>query len=302
MKNQGIKKTKMKQSFGSKAFDVFNYILMAVLVLTCILPVLHVLALSFSSKAAAGANQVLFWPKGFNLIAYEMLIEEPAFFRAFFLTVARTVLGTALSLLMTVFAAYPLSKEPRQLKGRNIVMGYFIIPMLIGGGLVPTFILMSNLKLINTFWVLILPGAVQIGYVVMMMNFFRGINKSLLESAAMDGATEFDILFRIVLPLSKASLATIGLFFVVGNWNEWFSGTIYLNDRELWPLQTLLKQMMVKIDFTSTTPEMILKMSNLSDRSFRAAQVIFATLPILCVYPFVQKYFIKGVTIGAVKE
>lgn len=292
----------IKKSPASRTFDAVNYIFLALLTLSCLLPIIHVLALSLSDKASTGANAVLFWPKGFNLASYQMIFEEPAFIRSFFLTVLRTVAGTLLSLVLTILAAYPLSKETKEIRGRNFIMGYFLIPMLIGGGLVPTFMLISNLRLIDTFWVLILPGAVQIGYVVMMMNFFRGINKSLMESAKMDGATEFDILLRIVLPLSKASLATIGLFFVVANWNEWFSGTIYLNDRKLWPLQTLLKQMMVKIDMTSMNPEMLLRMQQLSDRSFRGAQVIFATVPILCMYPFVQKYFITGVTLGSVKE
>lgn len=292
----------IKKSPASKAFDLFNYLFLTLLTLSCLLPIIHVLAVSFSDKASTGANAVLFWPKGFNLASYQMIFGEPAFIRSFFLTVLRTASGTVLSLTLTILAAYPLSREKQEIRGRGIIMGYFLIPMLISGGLVPTFMLISNLKLTDTFWVLILPGAMQIGYVVMMMNFFRGINKSLLESAKMDGATEFRILLKIVLPLSKASLATIGLFFVVANWNEWFSGTIYLNDRKLWPLQTLLKQMMIKIDMTSMNADMLLKMQQLSDRSFRGAQVIFATVPILCMYPFVQKYFIAGVTMGSVKE
>lgn len=294
--------TKIKRTRGSLAFDAFNAVFLLLLTLTCVLPMVHVLALSFSDKASTGANAVMFLPKGFNTAAYEMVFGDPAFLRSFGISVLRTLLGTLLSLALTVLAAYPLSKEKNQIRGRTAIMGFFLFPMLFSGGLVPTFILISNLHLMDTFWVLILPGAMQVGYVVMMMNFFRGINKGMLESAAIDGATEFTILFRIVLPLSKASLATIGLFFLVGNWNEWFSGVIYINDRGLWPLQTLLKQMMVKIDYTSMSPEMLLKMSQLSDRSFHAAQVVFATVPILCVYPFAQKYFISGVTLGAVKE
>ena len=297
-----MKNTFIKKSLASRIFDVFNYIFLTLLTVSCMLPIIHVLAVSFSDRASTGANAVLFTPVGFNLAAYKAIIEEPAFLRAFLVTVFRTVTGTLLNLILTILAAYPLSKDTKELKGRTFFMAYFLIPMLIGGGLVPTYILVSQLKMIDTFWVLILPGAVNVGNAVMMMNFFRGINKSLLESAKMDGATEFDLLLRIVLPLSKASLATIGLFFMVGHWNEWFSGTIYLNNRKLWPLQTLLKQMMVKIDFNNMSSEMIIKMQQLSDRSFRAAQVIVATIPILCVYPFVQKYFITGVTIGAVKE
>ncbi len=292
----------IKKSRASRMFDGFNYMFLALLTLSCMLPIVHVLAVSLSDKASTAANEVLFTPVGFNLASYEAIVKEPAFLRAFLVTVLRTGAGTLLNLLMTVLAAYPLSKEPKELRGRTLFIAYFLIPMLIGGGLIPTYILISRLKMIDTFWVLILPGAVNVGNAVMMMNFFRGINKSLLESAKMDGATEFDLLLRIVLPLSKASLATIGLFFLVGHWNEWFTGTIYLNNRNLWPLQTLLKQMMVKIDLNNMSTEMMLKMQQLSDRSFRAAQVIVATVPILCIYPFLQKYFITGVTLGSVKE
>ena len=154
----------------------------------------------------------------------------------------------------------------------------------------------------DTLWSLILPGCLPIGNVVLMMNFFRGINKSIFESAEIDGANDFTILFRIALPLATASIATITLFQMVGHWNEWFGATIYINDRNKWPLQTLLRQMLTNIDYSSFGAESLGKLRLLSDRSFRGAMIVFATVPILCVYPFMQKHFVSGITIGSVKE
>lgn len=287
---------------GSRAFDIFNYIFLGILALCCLLPILHVLALSFSDAASAGANLVTFWPMGFNTSAYQMVFGNAVFLNSFFISVVRTVLGCGINLLMTILAAYPLSKDESELRGRNFLSWIFIIPMLINGGLVPGFILIRNLHLMNSIWALILPGAVPVFYVIMMMNFFRGINKSILESAAIDGANEFVILIKIVLPLSMASIATIVLFTTVNHWNEWFSGLIFMTKREMWPLQTLLMQMMKTVDTTMFSSNDITLLTKLSDRSFRAAQIIFATVPILCIYPFMQRYFISGITIGSVKE
>jgi putative aldouronate transport system permease protein len=287
---------------ASRIFDALNGAFLALLALVCLMPMVHVLALSLSDSVPANTNAVLFLPKGANLEAYRMVFGNPKFLRAFGVSVFRTSVGTGVNLLLTVLAAYPLSKEARQLRGRTLIVAYFLIPMMVSGGLIPMFILISKIGLMDSIWVLILPGACNVGYVIMMMNFFRGINKSLLESAVIDGANEFVILFRIVLPMSMASVATIALFCVVAHWNEWFGGTIYLNTRDLWPLQTLLKTMMVQLDLTGMRPDEIARIKLLSDRSFRAAQVMFATVPILFVYPFAQKYFIKGVTVGSVKE
>ncbi|MDR1061958.1 MAG: carbohydrate ABC transporter permease [Clostridiales bacterium] len=292
----------IRGGMGSKLFDFFNYAFLGILALCCLLPIVHVLALSLSDAASAGGNLVTFWPKGFNVSAYRLVFGNPVFLNSFLISVARTALGCAISLLMTVLAAYPLSKDERELRGRNAIRWIFIVPMLINGGLVPGFILIRNLRLMNTIWALVLPGSVPIFYIIMMMNFFRGINKSILESAAMDGANEAVVLARIALPLSMASIATITLFTIVNHWNSWFDGLIFTTGREMWPLQTLLMQMMKSVDTTAFSSGDITLLNKLSDRSFRAAQIIFATVPILCVYPFMQRYFISGMTIGAVKE
>ena len=290
------------RSRGEKVFGVFNNILMVVLALICLLPLLHVLAVSLSDSASASANLVKFWPKGFNIAAYEMVFTNKVFLNSFGISVMRTLLGTAINLTMVILAAYPLSKEESSLKGRNVIIWFFTVPMLISGGLVPTFLLVKDLHMIDTFWALILPGCVPTFYVVMMMNFFRGISRNISEAAEIDGASEWIILVRIMLPLSMASIATITLFAMVGHWNEWFGGMIYMNSMNKWPLQTLLRQMLKSVDTSMFSSTDLMKMKQLSSRSFQSAQIMFATVPILLVYPFLQRYFITGLTIGAVKE
>ena len=291
--------------YQTRAYSIFsfcNVIFMGILALTCLLPMIHVLAVSFSDAASAGANKVTFWPMGFNTAAYELVFRNAVFGRSFLISVIRTLVGTVISLLCTILVAYPLSKEKEELWGRNVLRWIFIIPMLINGGIVPGFILIRNLGLINSIWALILPGCVPSMYIVMMMNFFRGINTGLLDSARIDGADEFTILLRIMLPLSGASMATIVLFTMVNYWNEWFGGLIFMSERSMWPLQTLLQQMMKSMDMTGFSSSDITMLSKLSDRSFRSAEFIIATVPIMCVYPFMQRFFISGITLGSVKE
>ncbi|HIS99523.1 MAG TPA: carbohydrate ABC transporter permease [Candidatus Faecaligallichristensenella faecipullorum] len=293
---------KQLQTRGVKIFAVVNYLVMTLLALICLLPLLHVLAVSLSDSASASANLVQFWPKGFNTASYEMVFSNQTFLNSFVISVVRTLLGTAINLAMVILAAYPLSKEESELKGRNVLIWFFTLPMLISGGLIPTFLLIKQLNLIDNLWALILPGCVPTFYVIMMMNFFRGISKSLSESASIDGASEFVIMTRIMLPLAMASIATITLFSMVNHWNEWFGGMIYMNSSEKWPLQTLLRQMLKSVDATMFSSADLMKIKQLSSRSFQSAQIIFATVPILLVYPFMQRYFISGLTIGSVKE
>ena len=293
---------KIYNSFGDKVFQAINYIILTVVTLTCLLPMLHVLALSLSDSVSATANKVLFIPKGFNLAAYQTMFSNPIFLNSFFVSVFRTVVGTAIHHFVTIRAAYPLSKENNELRGRKWISLFFITPMMISGGLIPTYLLVNKLGMIDSIWSLIIPGCLPIGNVVLMMNFFRGINKSILEAAYIDGANEFSILTRVVLPLSTASIATITLFQMVAHWNDWFGATIYINDNRKWPLQTLLRQMLKSIDISTFGADTISQLRLLSDRSFRGAMIIFATIPILCVYPFMQKHFVAGITIGSVKE
>ena len=290
------------RSRGEKIFGVFNAILMTLLALMCLLPLIHVLAVSLSDSASASANKVKFWPMGLNTAAYDMVFSNAVFLNSFGISVLRTVVGTAINLLMVILAAYPLSKDETELKGRNVIIWFFTIPMLISGGMIPSFLLVKNLGMMDSLWALILPGCVPTFYVIMMMNFIRGISKSISEAAAIDGAGEWMILIRIILPLSMASIATITLFSMVNHWNEWFGGMIYMNSMNKWPLQTLLRQMLKSVDMSMFTSTDLMKIKQLSSRSVQSAQIIFATVPILLVYPFLQRYFITGLTIGAVKE
>ncbi len=295
-------KSKLAKSFGDRVFLVVDYILLFIVSLTCLLPVVHVAALSFSDTVSASTNSVLFLPKGFNMAAYETMFSNPIFLNSFFVSIFRTLVGTAINLVLAILAAYPLSKEDEELRGRKWISLFFIIPMMVSGGLIPNYLLVNSLGLMDSLWALILPGCLPIANVVLMMNFFRGINRSIFESAEIDGANDFTILLRIALPLATASIATVTLFQMVAHWNEWFGATIYINDRNKWPLQTLLRQMLTSIDYNSFGAESLGKLRLLSDRSFRGAMIVFATVPIMCVYPFMQKYFVSGITIGSVKE
>jgi putative aldouronate transport system permease protein len=292
------------KTLSSVIFDIVNHIFLIMLLLACLLPMLHIIAISFSDSASAGANLVTFWPMGFNTEAYKLVFKSNAFLNSFVISILRTVSGTVLNMILVIMAAYPLSKNKDEFPGRNIFMWFYIIPMLFGGGLIPFFMLVKNLGLMNNFLVLILPSAVPIFNVIILMNFFRGINKSILESATIDGAGSVTMLVRIMLPLSVASIATLTLFSLVDYWNEWFTPLIFMNGAEKWPLQTLLQQLIsaTAIDFKNFKVEDVIRLKKLSDRSFKAAQIVFSTIPILCVYPFLQKYFIKGLTLGSVKE
>jgi putative aldouronate transport system permease protein len=282
-------------------FSVFNHLFLIALSLLCILPLMHVLAVSFSGKSAATANIVNLWPVDFTLESYEKTINNPAFVRALFYSVYRTVLGTALGMAVIVFAGYALSKRNAAFRSRNAYMWFFVFTMLFSGGLVPGYILVTELHLINTIWALILPSALSVYNMILLMNFFRTIPAELEEAALIDGAGLFRILFNIHLPVSMPALATITLFTLVGHWNSWFDGLIYMMDTKKYPLATFLQTVVVQQDFSkmSLNPQ---DMENLSQRTVKAAQIFIGALPILLVYPFLQKYFVKGIVLGAVKE
>lgn len=279
-------------------------IILLILAALCILPVLHVLAISFSSSSAVSAGKVLFWPVEFTLNSYEFALEDPQYIRSLLVSVVRCVAGVCINMVLIVITAYPLSKKVSKLHGRNIYMVYFAVTMFVGGGLIPTYIVVSKLKLINTIWALVLPGALPVYNMVLMMNFMRGIPKELEEAAMIDGASPVQTLVHVILPLLTPALATITLFCLVGHWNDWFSGLIYMNNSANYPLQTYLQTQMIKFEevlmhSSSQYVELIAKMSA---RTGRAAQLFLAALPMLVVYPFLQKYFTKGLTVGSVKE
>lgn len=289
------------KSTGYKVFSLFNHTMLVLLSLLCILPLVHVFAVSLSGKSAATANIVNLWPVEFTWESYEKTIDNPAFIKALFYSVYRTVLGTAIGMTVIILAGYALSKRMAAFKSRNVYMWFFVFTMLFSGGLVPGYILITELHLINTIWALVLPGALSVYNMILLMNFFRTIPAELEEAAVIDGAGLFRTLFSVHLPVSMPALATITLFTLVGHWNSWFDGLIYMMDTNKYPLATFLQTVVVQQDFSkmSINPE---DMENLSQRTVKAAQIFIGALPILMVYPFLQKYFVKGIVLGAVKE
>lgn len=299
-------KTNRKNSIrnGSLAFDIFNYIFLTAVAVLCLLPILNVLAISFSSSAKASAGLVKLIPLDFNIESYRYALAKPQFLSSLFISVKRVVLGFTINMVCTILTAYPLSKSSSELKGRNIYAWFMFITTIFSGGMIPTFMVINELGLMNTLWSLVLPGAVPVFNVILMMNFFKQIPKEIVESAIMDGAGHVTVLCKLFLPLSKPSLATISLFTVVGHWNEWFSGMLYMRDTENYPLQTYLQSIIVVRDsstLASATKETLEMLSMVSDRTLKSAQIFIAAAPILLVYPFVQKYFMKGMTVGSVK-
>ncbi|MEK3737530.1 carbohydrate ABC transporter permease [Paenibacillus sp. FSL E2-0274] len=286
---------------GYRIFNVFNTCFLILLALMCIVPLIHVLAVSFSAKSAADANLVGLWPKQFSLEAYKKTVNNPIFLHSIWVSVQRTILGTGLTLLITFLAAYPLSKENSAFKGRNVYSWLFVFSMVFNGGLIPFYIVIQKIGLMDSFWVLVLPGAVNTFLVILMLNFFRGIPKDLEEASLIDGAGHFRTLFSIYLPISLPSIATIALFSMVFHWNSWFDGLLYLNNSKQFPLATFLQTVIIQRDMSSMSinPK---EMELISQTTVRAAQIFIGAAPILIVYPFLQKYFVKGMTLGSVKE
>ena len=289
------------KTFGSRSADVCIWIVLILMTALCFLPLLNMVSISLSDKSAAQANLVGLLPVNFNLSAYQMLVEDSQFWRSFLISVERVVIGTALNLMLSVLMAYPLSKNKRQFGARNIYMNVMIFAMLFSGGMIPIFMVVKDLGLIDTVWALILPGAVPIFNVILLMNFFKSIPDTLEEAAIMDGASKLKILFKIYLPISLPALATIGLFSIVGHWNDYFSGLLYMNSSSNYPLQTYIQQLTV--DVTKVTdPSQLKALASVSNKTLNAAKIVVSIIPVLLIYPLLQKYFVSGLVIGSVKE
>lgn len=282
-----------------RIFSVFNYILLAVISVCCLLPLFHLLMVSLSDTAPANAGLVTFWPIGFTVEAYVKTFDNANFLASLWISVKRTVFGTALALLVNSLAAYALSKDNRVFRGRNAYLWYFVVTMLFSGGLIPSYILILRLGLINNLLALILPVLVTVYNIILLLNFFRTVPKELEEATFMDGAGHFRSFISIYLPISLPAIATIALFTMVGHWNAYFDGLIYMKGSENLPLASFMQTIIVQGNTTSFDPAVI---ANLSQRTLRASQIFIGALPILLVYPFLQRFFVKGIVIGAVKE
>ncbi|WMJ86274.1 carbohydrate ABC transporter permease [Anaerocolumna sp. MB42-C2] len=285
-------------SLSRKIFVVCNTVFLVTVALLCLLPLVNLLAISLSGKSAANSGIVTFWPVDFTVLAYVKTFHNSNFIRSIVISVLRTFTGTFLSMFVITTAGYALSKEFR---GRTALMWFFVFTMLFGGGLIPSYLVNTSLGLKNNFLVYILPGAFGCYNLILIMNFFKSIPKALEEAALIDGASFFTVLIRIFLPLSKAGLATVALFIMVGNWNEWFTGILYMSNTKNYPLASFLQVIVVQGNQQDLALDPA-SAASMSERTIKAAQVFIGALPILMVYPFLQKYFVKGIVVGAVKE
>lgn len=292
---------RIKTSVGSKVFTVINTLVLIALGLICVLPLVNVFAISVSSNAAVTAGKVSFWPVDFTLSSYKYVAERAAFWRSMGVTLLRCLLGVSLNVFLCVITAYPLSKKNTNFRWRTVYAWFFFLTMLINGGLIPSFMTIKSLNLLGTIWALVLPGAVPVFSVVLMLNFFREIPEELEEAAIVDGASQWQILAKIYIPISKASMATICLFALVYHWNSWFDGIIYMNRPEQYPLQSYLNTIIIEAENVTSGAMDWQMMSVISDRTVKCAQIFLSTLPIIAVYPFLQRYFVKGMVMGSVK-
>lgn len=284
-----------------KCFEGFNYVFCIFVAMLCFIPMLHVIATSFSGKTAIISSKIIIWPVDFTLNNYRYIMKDMNFFTSFLVSVERVCLALIIDILAILITAYPLSLSRTKFSARPFYMWYFMITMLFGGGMVPTYLIVSQTGLLNTIWSLVLPNAVNVFFVILMMNFMKALPEALSESAALDGAGYFTVLFQIILPLCKPSIATIVLFTAVNHWNEWFNGMLYINDNMKWPLQTYLQSVVVKTDISQMTD--VDTLAALVDiQGTNTAKIVLAMVPILCFYPFLQKYFVTGIVLGSVKE
>ncbi len=291
-----------KASIPRKTFLMSNYLFLTIIALICIFPILHVLALSFSSAPAAAGGKVSLFPVDFTLESYKYVMSNNQFWKAFSVSVTRVLVFLPLSLLLTVMAAYPLSKSKAKFKARTFYIYFFLVPMMFSGGLIPWYLVVKEVGLTNKIAGLIIPGLVQVFNVILLMNFLRNMPEEIEEAAIIDGAGPLTTLFKIILPLTKASLATISLFIIVGQWNEWFHGIILMDTPDKYPLQSYLQTIISPTSqVTTVDSKNIEQLMKISDRTFRASQIFLAMFPVLIVYPFLQKYFTKGLVMGSVK-
>lgn len=305
MANVVYKKKKMKMSKSDQFIQVMIYLIITLFCLLIIFPCLNILALSFNDGKDAAQGGIWFFPRKFTLDNFREVFKDGAIMKAYGISIARTVIGTFLSLMVTTLAAFSLKQK--DLPGNKIITILITFTMLFGGGMIPTYIQYKNLHLLNSFWVYVVPSLVSVTYLMMIRTFFGGLPVSLEESAKLDGCGYLQTYLQIILPLSKPVLAVVGLYIAVGHWNDWFAGAFYMNDDSLWPVQTLLQQMLTRSlsqqqEIKSVAQAIAKAQSSTTTDSLKMAAVVVTTVPILMVYPFVQKYFAKGAMIGAVKE
>lgn len=283
--------------------DLLILLVAGVAALLSVMPFVHSIAISLSDKSSVAAGAVYFWPVKFGFSSYAIVLQDSQFFRSFLISVQRVVLGGGLTMIITILMAYPLSKEPAVFRWRSFYIWAIVFTMLFNGGLIPWYMTVKTLHLTNSLWGLVLPGAVAAFNVILMMNFLRALPKELQDAGSMDGAGPLDLLVRIYLPLSLPSLATVGLFTIVSQWNAFFDGLILMDNPRNYPLQTYIQQLVVaEGNMANLRPEEMSRLAEVSNKTLNTAKILISMLPILAIYPFLQKYFTKGIVLGAVKE
>lgn len=287
---------------GSRLFDVFLIIILVGIALLCILPIWYTLAVSLSDNAAASSGRVGLWPVGFNFSSYKEIMGDYKFFNSFWISTIRVILGSGLNFVVILLMAYPLSKGAKELPFRNVLMWILVFTMLFNGGLIPWYMTIKSLGLINNIWALVLGNSVPVFSVILVINFFRNLPKELEEAALVDGSGPWRMMIQIFVPLAGPVIATVTLFSIVYHWNEFFNGLVLMSTADHYPLQTYIQQMVVVIDANTMTAEQIQRMSELSNRTLNSAKIFIAMIPVLVVYPFLQRFFITGITLGSVKE
>ena len=285
-----------------RSFNVVNILFFVLCSAVCLVPIIYILSMSLSSSTAVSAGKVTLFPVEFTLKSYEYVLQKKEFWSAFIISIERVLLGVGINMLMVILAAFPLSKQKKDFSSRTFFVWFFMITMLFSGGMIPTFMIVKYTWLLNSIWSLILPGAVPVFNMVLLMNFFKAVPRELEESAFIDGAGYFRILFKIYIPISLPAIATLVVFTMVSHWNSWFDGMIYMSDARNYPLQTYLRSILVSTNTKLMTKAQAELLRLISDRTLKAAQVFIAMIPILLVYPFLQKYFVAGMTLGSVKE
>jgi putative aldouronate transport system permease protein len=288
------------QGAGSRIFDCANYLLLFLIALLTFAPFYYVLVASFSPIKQVLTESVIVWPEKFAFDAYDLILSTPAFVRALFFTLFITAAGTFVNMLFTSTLAYALSKK--RFRGRKHILMLIVFSMLFSGGMIPTFLVVKGLGMINTIWALLIPGAISAFNLIVLKNFFAGIPEALEESARMDGCSNFGVLLRIALPLSLPALASFTLFYAVGNWNQFFAPIIYENNSRYWTVQVVLRQLVIIGDIQGYGQVVDDSNRAVFPETLKYAAIVIATLPILMIYPFLQKYFVKGVMLGSVKE
>ncbi|HFJ8881402.1 TPA: carbohydrate ABC transporter permease [Enterococcus faecium] len=288
---------KKKVSIGERSFTLFNNTFLILLALICIVPFLNIIATSFASTQEVVAKKFILFPTTFSLDAYRYILSTPTIFRALAVSIGVTGVGTIVSMCATSLMAYGLYRK--YLFGRGFVNFLVVFSMLFSGGMIPTFLVVRSLGLVNSYWAMILPVAVNAMNMIIMRNFFQALPDSLEESAKMDGCTDFGVFFKIMLPLALPSIATISLFYAVTYWNTYMTAILYINDSSKWPIQILLRQIVIVssgMQAESSAVDVIPPA-----QTVKMAVIVIATVPMLIVYPFVQKYFVKGALVGSVK-